>query len=149
WWASRTTTAPMVRATKTSTRAKPRRSRTISQLPPIHDRDEVLHLRRLRLRQRDAIEGPLGPLDTGDELADRIAAQPAVELVALEEGERREHPLFHGKHAFALPCVPLGAEAPGHEVEQHEPGARYDRERDERLEQRDPAVTSEHREALR
>src|SRR5438034_205199 len=109
--------APIVSATRTSTSVKPASfdvgaqhaaplrgtspasiaaSRSISRLPPIHDRHQILYLRRLLLRDSDPIQRPLGSLDVDDQVADRMTAQPAIELVPLEQRERRQDTIFHG-----------------------------------------------------
>src|SRR2546428_9184337 len=101
----------MVRATRTSMRVKPnaeRRTRNAEQkrdrsfrvptsgfrirspcpiepLAAVNDGHQVGHIRRLLLRQRDSIQRPLGPLDVGDQLADRMTPQPVVELTSLQE----------------------------------------------------------------
>src|SRR5205823_14706948 len=98
-------------ATRTSMREKPRRARPRAAglrprvrlrntviLGAIRDRHEIFDRRRALLGERDPIQRALGPLDVRDQLADRMAAQAPVELVALEQRERREHAVFRGAH---------------------------------------------------
>src|SRR5690348_13175280 len=99
----------MVSATTTSMRLNPpRASRTISRLRSMHDGHQVLHSRRYGLRQRDPVQRPLGPLDVDDELAHRMAAQPTIELIALEEGQRGKHAILSRQRPLVLRRVTLG-----------------------------------------
>src|SRR5439155_27098430 len=99
--------------------------------------------------QRDPIQRPLRPLDVHNELTEWVTSQPAVELRSLEQGECREYPVLHREYALSLTRFPFGAQPSDHQVEQGDASSGEDGERDERFEERDAAVTAEHRRALR
>ena len=78
-----------------------------------------------------------------------MATQPAIELVALEERESRQHAILDGEYALSLACLPLCLKPAGHQLEQRESSARQNRERDKRLKQRNAAVSAWNQRRLR
>src|SRR5437016_3348736 len=90
----------------------------IRSLPPIDDRDQILHLRRPFLRQRDPVERPLRPLDVDDELPESMASEAAIEILPVEERESGEQPLLRGERPLAIPGSPLATEPGADEADE-------------------------------
>src|SRR5919108_6045780 len=116
WWATSTTIAPMVRATRISTRVKPP-SRRICRLPPKYHRHQILHLRRAPLQNRDPIQRALRPLDVRDELADRVATKLPIKLVPFQQRQCSECALLRRKDSLPLAPIGFGPQPGGHQIE--------------------------------
>ncbi len=78
-----------------------------------------------------------------------MASDSPVELIPLEERQRREQALFVGEHSLAFARVVLPSQPGTDQSHERHPRGGEDHEGDEHFEQRDAAPTAPNQRGLR
>lgn len=103
-----------------------------------------LGIRIRSLGDADAIERGLGTLDQHDELTHSPLTDPEVELLALEQAHRAEHPFGRSQIPLSLGMPSLLLKRRPHDPDGGHAGRREDCQGDEHLQECRPSAVTGH-----